>query len=439
LRYRWRHRAIGCLAGLPLAAFIFLPPPASSRAGMATRGFMFAHASATAVGPPVSVQLSDSETGYVSASVSGAAAEIVQLSEDRGAHVTAIRRIQLPSSGTVVIPHLLSWACRPRARTVRADAVPPVDAPAIAGITTPSCAGRLSARIPAGGTVGATQIRLRDRWRIGDLPATVCVTPPGGARHCTAARLVTGHAQRTVRVALDRPGGWLISAGSGFGPARRRLVWAAPRGGAIRVLAAGDSEMQILDGFLAQQLGSRHVKVQNDARISTGLTNSSFFNWQNEARARAASFSPDVTVVFMGANDGFSVAGPGGAPVGCCGSAWSHGYANLAASMMRTLLRGNAGRVYWCLLPTPRPANFKSVFDGVNGGIRRAARRFSGRVALIDTNALFTPGNRYRDYMTYAGHGFVIHQPDGIHLSIAGDTLVALLVKRRLLADRVIH
>ena len=107
--------------------------------------------------------------------------------------------------------------------------------------------------------------------------------------------------------------------------------------------------------------------------------------------------------------------------------------------MMRTLLRGSAGRVYWCLLPAPSPANFQSVFNGVNAGVRAAARRFPGRVGLIDLNAFFTPGNHYRNYMVYDGHGVVIHEADGIHLSASADVIVAQLIKQRLIADHIIR
>jgi hypothetical protein len=107
--------------------------------------------------------------------------------------------------------------------------------------------------------------------------------------------------------------------------------------------------------------------------------------------------------------------------------------------MMRTYLRGNAGRVYWFVLPTPRPSNFQSLFNGVNAGIRTAARSFPGRVGLIDSNAFFTPGNRYRDFMTYHGQGFVIHESDGIHLSTAADQIDASFVARALRSDRVIR
>jgi hypothetical protein len=107
--------------------------------------------------------------------------------------------------------------------------------------------------------------------------------------------------------------------------------------------------------------------------------------------------------------------------------------------MMRIYLRGNAGRVYWFLLPAPRPAKFQALFNAVNAGIIAAATQFPGRVSLINANAFFTPGNRYRDYMFYRGHGFVIHESDGIHLSSTSDAIDASIVTRRLIADRVIR
>jgi hypothetical protein len=197
--------------------------------------------------------------------------------------------------------------------------------------------------------------------------------------------------------------------------------------------------MQLLDDFLGQDVQCDRVEVTSDARISTGLTNSFFFDWQGHARRQAASLRPDVTVLFMGANDGFAVRGAGGRLIPCCGPGWSAGYATLVAEMMSTYLRGTAGRVYWFTLPTPDAGNFQSLFDGVNGGIRLAAWRFPGRVGLIDANAFFTPGNRYRDFMTYHGRGFVIHESDGVHLSAASDSVAAALVVDRLRADHIIH
>jgi lysophospholipase L1-like esterase len=379
--------------------------------------------------------------GYVAVTISGTAGTSIQLSEQVGGAAQPISVVQLPASGTEAVPDALTWRCDRRVRSLVAATLPPaVPAIATATVTTPSCSKRLVAQVARRARVGNTiTIALRDRWGIGGLPLRICVTPPGGRRSCQGRQLRPGERRDVVRVPASRPGGWRASVRTLYGYQKSALVWVSHPGGRIRLLAAGDSEMQILDGFLGQDLARYRVSVTSDARISTGLTNTSFFNWPAHAAQQARSLRPDVTVFFIGANDGFSVAGSHGRPVGCCGAAWSAGYANLVAEMMRFYLRGNAGRVYWFILPTPRPADFQSVFNGVNAGIRAAAERFPGRVSLIDANAFFTPGDRYRDYMVYHGHGFVIHESDGIHLSTASDAIDARMVTRRLLVDRVIR
>ena len=394
----------------------------------------------TASVAPLALRASLARLGHVGATITGPPGGRVQLSQQLAGKTTPIEVVRLSSAGTVTVPSALTWLCEPRIRTLVGATLPPaVPAIAMTTVTTPSCARRLVTEIDPRARVGhAIVIGLRDRWGIGGLPLTICITPPGGSRDCTAWQLRQGQKRRVVQIPAQRPGGWQASVQTRYSGPKQRVVWVSHPGG-IRLLAAGDSEMQILDDLLGQDLGRYGVDVTSDARISTGLTNSSFFNWPNHARQQAPTLRPDVTIIFIGANDGFSVAGQDGHPVSCCGAGWSAGYANLVAEMMRSYLRVNAGRVYWFLLPAPRPANFRAVFNGVNLGIREAAARFPGRVGLIDANAFFTPGNRYRDYMVYHGHGFVIHEPDGIHLSTAADAIDATMVTHRLLADRIIH
>lgn len=388
--------------------------------------------------PALSLTLTDARPGWVAAQLTGPPGATVSLGERRAGAVKPLQTVTMPASGTIDVPRLLSWLCSPRSRTVVASSTGA--AGATDTIKTPSCSGRLRVRASARGRVGRTlAVRVSDRWRVGDAPLRVCVTGPGGLPACRRGSLAPGRASERIRVALTRPGRWTVAIGTGYGRAAVRRVWASHPGGRLRLLAAGDSEMQILDDMLGQDLDPHGVRVTSDARISTGLTNSFFFDWQREARRQAAATRPDVSLVYMGANDGYAVAGPDGKPVQCCGRAWSEGYANLAARMMATLLRGQAGRVYWFLLPAPRPANFHSLFDAVNAGIRLAARRFPGRVSLIDANAFFTPGDRYRNQMTYKSHSFTIHESDGIHISAAADAVAAQLVLARLRSDHVIR
>ncbi|MHB8694772.1 MAG: DUF459 domain-containing protein [Solirubrobacteraceae bacterium] len=393
---------------------------------------------AAAYGVPLHLQLSDHHTGYVDARLAGPAGTSVTLRTGADGTQT-LPRITIPASGTIAFPGLLTWLCSPRMRTVSAYTDPAAPS-ATATVTTPSCARRFSLHTRPRGRVGTSVlVQIADRWRIGNLEVSLCTRPPGGLERCAPGFLKPAQRRLTARVALKRPGGWTIRLLTGYGRPPARQVWASHPGGRIELFAGGDSEMQILDTYIAQDLAPHGVSVSSEARPSTGMTNSWFFDWQHAARLEAATVRPDVSVFIIGANDGFGVFGPGGASVGCCATAWSAGYANLVAEMMSSLLRGGSGRVYWFLLPAPSPSNFQAVFNGVNAGIRAAARRFPGRVGLIDANAFFTPGNRYRDYMVYRGNGFVIHEADGIHLSSASDLLAAELLTRRLITDHIIR
>ncbi len=53
--------------------------------------------------------------------------------------------------------------------------------------------------------------------------------------------------------------------------------------------------------------------MRSDAHIATGISNPARLNWVKKARRQASATKPDVTVMFIGANDGFPL---GSAP--CC-------------------------------------------------------------------------------------------------------------------------
>lgn len=209
-----------------------------------------------------------------------------------------------------------------------------------------------------------------------------------------------------------------------------------------RVLATGDSMIQYVDAALGQRLERRRgVRVSSDAHVSTGLSKPSLLDWPRYAERQVRRFKPRVTVMFIGANDGFPMADRSGRSVPCCGEAWRDEYARRAKRMMRTYNRGGDARVYWLLLPQARGGFFRRVFPAVNAGLRRAARPYGDRLRLIHLNRIFTPGGRFRSVMRYRGRLLTVRQSDGVHLTqagagIAADRVVAAIDRDRALGGR---
>ncbi|MGO9753382.1 MAG: GDSL-type esterase/lipase family protein [Solirubrobacteraceae bacterium] len=202
-------------------------------------------------------------------------------------------------------------------------------------------------------------------------------------------------------------------------PARRRLR---------TMLVTGDSMSEPLDQDLAQTLAPDGVKVIQDPHIGTGISNTVLVNWGQLAGYQVRHYDPDAVVVFIGANDGYSMAGPGGRQVNCCNAEWAAIYAQRAREMMNTYRREGAARVYWLTLPTPRDPARAQISLVVNAAIEVAAEPWLDQLRVIDTVPVFTPDNHYRDSMTINGEPTIVRESDGIHLNDAGSALAAKLV-----------
>ncbi|HUO72990.1 MAG TPA: DUF459 domain-containing protein [Solirubrobacteraceae bacterium] len=194
------------------------------------------------------------------------------------------------------------------------------------------------------------------------------------------------------------------------------------------LLVTGDSMSQPLDQNLAQQLTPQGLTVTRDPHIGTAISNTVLVDWGKLARHQVAQYHPDAVVVFIGANDGYSMPGPSGKQVNCCSAAWASAYANRVREMMNTYRQNGVARVYWLTLPTPRDSARAKIARVVNAAVEVAAQPWRDQVRVIDTVPIFTPGERYRDSMTVDGQPTIVRQSDGIHLNGAGASLAATIV-----------
>lgn len=365
----------------------------------------------------------------------------VRLSGQVPAGTVVVATEQFPGAQPVTVtqvkgqrpPTIATWTCGRVTRRFTLQATLPDGASVtrIRSAKQPPCSGRLQLELLDRPRPGSpVRVRVRDTFRLGGFTARVCLDGPNGPDTCREVVFGAGSSAQRAELGKAKAGRSLVIVKAPFAKSTQ-TSFVARRAGGFKVLATGDSMIQIVDQYLAGRLKDKGGRVVSDAHISTGISKPAMLNWPRHAKGSAASVKPDVTVVFLGANDGF----PFGSAA-CCGDAWSGVYADRVAGMMRTYLRGGKGRVIWLLLPAPRGGNFATVFRGVNDGIQRAAARFrQDEVTVLDLRKTFTPGGGYRGSISWEGRSRQVRQSDGVHLNNAGAAITADLITRQLRAD----
>jgi lysophospholipase L1-like esterase len=371
------------------------------------------------------------DTGWVRVEVRGTPGGSVSIAERAGATRRPVTTVRLDGGRSAWV-RAVSWRCDRRRRVLVATARGP-DSTAQAIVRTPSCRHRLTALVaPARPRAGrAFAVRIADRWRLGGVAASVCLRAPRGRPRCRHVALAPRRRRVAVRLRAPRPGRWTVDVRTGWRQRILRRLRVRPRAGRLRVLATGDSMIQILDIKLRERLPG--ASVRSDARVGTGISKGAQLDWVALAGRQARGVRPDVTVMFIGPNEGFPIRGHP-----CCGPAWIAAYAVRARRMMRVYARGGAGQVYWLLLPAARDRRFQRVFVAVNAALRRAAAGLAPAVRVIHLDRLFTPGGRFRTRMRIGGRLVTVRQGDGVHLSVAGAAIAAAAVVRAMRADGVL-
>jgi lysophospholipase L1-like esterase len=371
----------------------------------------FASAAVAVAQAPTPLDLAlQSADGRIAATVTGPDGAPVALVERVGDQEVPLPAVTL-TGGRAEVPALAPWTCDRQLRRFEARSG---DAVARAAVRTPSCARRLQvsdvdARVRPGDRVSVT---LVDAWGQGER-AQACLDVPHARERCRSVRVPASPKGRTLRYTLSAAGTTTIAiTGQGGRTVHRRVHIAPPAH--LRLLATGDSMIQIIDSYLKARLP--RATVRSDAHISTGISKPFMLDWVALAKRQAASVRPDATVMFIGANDGFAI---GSAP--CCGSDWVDAYARRVETMMRAYLRDGHGRVYWLLLPPAGKPAFQRVFVAVNAALRQAARAVGPGVELLDDGAIVAPGGRFSPTL----NGHVVRQDDKVHLSTYGASLVA--------------
>ena len=402
---------------------------AAAAAGLALAGSQAAAQTGYPL-PPVEVHFfaaDATQAGVISLHFFGAAGVPVTFYERVGDRLVRLGA-RTASSDETIMRDAVTWRCDRLVREFAATARLADGRLAIGeySVRTASCKTRLELNVPrrlAPGKVG--RISVIDRWGNGAVTPQVCVTPPRGRRACEKVRLRRAASVGTHRFRARTTGRWRIELHFRGHRVRRSVAVGAGVGATApppTVLVTGDSTMQGIDTFLADELGDG-ARVESDIRPSTGIAKP-FGPWAALPRTQSRRARHSAAVVSLGIVDRFPMRAPGGASVECCGPGWTAEYARRIRRMMRTYRRDGRARVLWLTLPLTRGP--RDLVDAINLAVIQAARGLAG-VAVLRLDQVFTPEG-FRETMPYRGRVVDVREEDGIHLNITGQVIAARIV-----------
>jgi lysophospholipase L1-like esterase len=201
------------------------------------------------------------------------------------------------------------------------------------------------------------------------------------------------------------------------------------------LLVTGDSLSTPLDSEIARRLAPDGVKVLRDPHLGTGISNTAVVDWGQLSTSQVAHDDPDAVVVFIGANEGYPMPGPGGKTVECCGADYAALYANRVRQVMNTYRQDGATKVYWLTVMPPRDPDAARVNKLVNAAIRVAAQPWASQIRIVDMVPTFAPDGRYTDSIDVNGKPTIVRESDGIHLNETGSSIAADIVIGRIDQD----
>ena len=194
----------------------------------------------------------------------------------------------------------------------------------------------------------------------------------------------------------------------------------------LRLWVGGDS----LAGSLGPSLGAITgetgvVQPYFDSRVSSGLSNSGFFNWPDQATKEMARLNPEVVVFIIGTNDYTTPTAD---------DSWKTDYAKhveemLAAFESGGLAAGGTRTVYWVGAPILKDDKMDTGASQVNAVAQQVIAKHPEAV-YVDAHKLFsdTDGKFAQNLPDETGKLVTMRAGDGVHLTVDGGDYLARAV-----------
>jgi uncharacterized protein len=206
----------------------------------------------------------------------------------------------------------------------------------------------------------------------------------------------------------------------------------------LRVLSVGDSLGVDLGNPLVNDLVMTGVvDAAADAHIDTGLSRPDYFDWPAELRNDLARYSPQVVVVFLGANDPQNMVVAGNA-VAFGTAEWSIDYGQRVDDFAKEATDTGA-RVILVGMPPMADAGLSAAVQVLNQRFAAASRR-PGVTYFPSWPVLSDPSGAFETYLPdTSGNEVQVREPDGTHITPAGADRLAKAIMVEMERALAIH
>jgi hypothetical protein len=194
--------------------------------------------------------------------------------------------------------------------------------------------------------------------------------------------------------------------------------------GEAKALLIGDSNMMRLGPELSEVLRrDRNINATIKAKLATGLARKDVHNWALSAESLLRSGSYKYAIFMLGANDGQDIEELG--LVASYGSSeWPEIYRKRVDELLSITCQSVA-KALWIALPPMRDPSLDNKVKMINRVASKAIRESSCGVFIHSGSTLANADLRYTDYKMIAGRLEKIRADDGIHITNAGNRLLA--------------
>lgn len=197
------------------------------------------------------------------------------------------------------------------------------------------------------------------------------------------------------------------------------------------VLSMGDSlGIELGWGLQSEFANAPWITLEEVGKVSTGLSNSWFYNWPQELQHFLVQYHPNVVVAFLGANDVRNIYANN--QLALFGSAaWHRAYGKLVLQLVRETRAAHATLV-WVGLPIMQPTPYGQGIHAINATVASALRGQPGTAFINTEPVLATPTGAFQSSGVVNGVVQTLRSGDGIHMSPVGENVVATYVDQQL-------